>query len=139
MKTLVIALCLMATSAFAQMGSDSEFGKRITLSSRLNEAKGVNIAVTSSGLVDLNSVAGNLVHVSAGGSTIISSFGTASQAGIQRLVFFDGVQTLAYSASVLVVPGNTTFNTAAGDSALIVADSASKWIVRSYTRQATTP
>lgn len=137
MKSLIIAMVLVSTTAFAQMQSQSQNGVNIVLSGRLNQAKGADIPSATSGLVDLNSVAGNLVHIT--GVSTITSFGVPSQAGIQRNVIFDGVLTLTYSSSVLVLPGSSNIVTAAGDSALVVSDSLTKWIVLRYNRRATAP
>lgn len=137
MKILIMLFALltvMVTTAQAQFIVGSE-AVDLSFSSRVNMAKGVDIA--SRATVDLNSVAGNLVHVT--GASTITSFGTASQAGIQRHVIFDGINTLTHNASVLVIPGNSNVVTAAGDSALVVADTTAKWIVLQYTRKATAP
>lgn len=138
MKSLItfsLLFVLAVTSAFAIGLDNDQEAKNLIMSGRINHAKGV--AIASSATVDLNSVAGNLVHVT--GASTITSFGTASQAGIMRHVIFDGINTLMYNASTLVLPGGSSVATAAGDSALVVADSTTKWIVLQYTRQATAP
>jgi len=135
MKFIIAALALVASTAFAQSKySGSPDFVNINLSGRLNEAKGV--AVNTGATTDLSSVAGNLVHVV--GTTTITSFGTASQAGIMRHVIFDGV-TSVFNGSSLVIPGNANIITEAGDSAVVVADSLTKWIIFSYTRKAVAP
>ncbi len=134
MKTIfALVMLLTVTVASAQVYQQSAVN--LNFSGRLNHAKGA--VIPSNATVDLNSVAGNLVHVA--GTTTVTSFGTASQAGIQRWVIFDGVLALTYNASTLLIPGNTTLTTAAGDSALVVADTTTKWIVLQYTRKATAP
>ncbi len=133
MKMLLLALALVTTTAFAQVFNDGAVNLNFT--GRINHAKGVDIASTAT--VDLNAVAGNLVHVT--GASTINSFGVPSQAGIQRRVVFDGINTITYSASTLVIPGSTTLVTAAGDTALIVADTTSKWVIHQYTRKAVAP
>lgn len=147
MKMLLLVLALFANTAFAQLlSADSSRMVNLNMIGRINQAKGVNLVVGASGLVDLNSVAGNLVHIAAGGSTIISSLGSASQTGLNRRVIFDGVQSLVYSATLLVVPGASNITTAAGDSAIFYADTISnavppvtKWVMLNYTRQVTAP
>lgn len=137
MKTL-LSLVLVTVLAFAMSVQAQVFqdtAVNLSFSGRLNHAKGASIA--SRATIDLNSVAGNLVHIT--GASTITSLGTASQAGIMRWVIFDGINTLTYNASTLVIPGNSSVITAAGDSALIVADTTAKWIVLQYTRKATAP
>jgi len=136
MKTLLLLLAMtLSVSAFALGLDNDQAAKNLIMSGRVNHAKGV--AIDTQATVDLNSVAGNLVHIA--GSTTITSFGTASQAGIQRWVIFDSTPVITYNASTLVTPGNTTLTAAAGDAALVVADSTTKWIILNYQRQATAP
>lgn len=132
MKFLMLFV-LLTTTAFAQVYQDGAVNLNFT--GRINAAKGVNIP--SNATVDLNSVAGNLVHIA--GTTTVTSFGTASQAGIERRVIFDNILTLTYNASTLVIPGSANVVTAVGDAALVVADSTTKWIVVSYVRRASVP
>ena len=134
MKSLVLFVFLaISTSAFAQVVNDTAVN--LNFSGRLNHAKGA--AILSNPTVDLNSVAGNLVHIT--GTTTVTSFGTASQAGIKRTVIFDGALVLSYNASTLVFPGSANVNTLAGDVAEVVADTTTKWIVTSYVRRASVP
>lgn len=132
-KLLLLALAFVATSAQAQVLDDSAIN--LNFKGRLNQAMGTPIV--SAALVDLNATNGNLTHIT--GTTTITSFGVPSQAGIQRRVIFDGVLTLTHSATVLVLPGGANITTAAGDSALVVSDSLTKWIVLQYSRRATAP
>lgn len=139
MKSLItfsLFFVFAVSTAFALGLDNDQAAKNLIVSGRINHAKGVDIA--SNATVDLNSVAGNLVHVIGGASTI-TSFGTPSQAGIQRRVIFDGVDIL-FGGTNLVIPGTSThIVTAAGDSILAVSDSTAKWIVLDYTRKATNP
>ena len=132
MKFLILFV-LLTTSAFAQVLDDTAVN--LQFSGRVNMAKANSFDTRAT--VYLGSANGNLVHIV--GSTTITSFGPAAQTGIQRNVIFDGVTALTYNASTLVIPGSTTMTTAAGDSALIVSDSTTKWIVIQYTRKATAP
>lgn len=130
-KILLLALfALTAITVQAQVLDDT--AKNLNFTGRLNTAKGV--AINSAALVDLNSVAGNLVHVV--GNTTITSFGIPSQAGIHRTVIFDGTLTLTYDSATLALPGNASIVTAAGDAAIVVSDSLTKWVVINYTRRA---
>lgn len=133
-KFLALAMiALMSINVHAQVLDDGAIN--LNFKGRLNEAKGVNIASAST--VFLDTVAGNLVHIT--GTTAITSFGPATQPGIRRVVVFDGVLTLTHNASTLELPGNANITTAAGDRATIMADSTSKWMVVHYTRKATAP
>lgn len=62
---------------------------------------------------------GNIVHVT--GTTTITSFGTAPQAGALRWVIFDGALTLTHGANLQCL-GEANITTAAGDRALVFAD-----------------
>jgi len=119
---------LYTSFAFSQVLDDTAIN--LTFSGRVNEAKAT--AIPSNGTVYLSSANGNLVHVT--GTTTITSFGPAVQAGIKRLVIFDGVLTLTHSGTTLALPGSANITTAAGDMATVVADSTTKWIVKDYVR-----
>lgn len=133
MKFLILFL-LFTTSVFAQVLDDNAVN--LKFSGRLNEAKGV--AIASAAIANLNSVAGNLVHIT--GAVTITSFGIPSQAGIRRIVIFDGAPLITHSGTVLVLPGNVNFQAAAGDSMVVVSDDAvSKWIVISISKKNGSP
>ncbi len=135
MSLLMVAM-VFATISTAQAQVLDDTAVNLSFSGRLNLAKGVAIAhVTNT--VDLNSVAGNLVHTT--GTSTITNFGTASQAGICRRVIFDSALSMMYNASVLVIPGSVSISVSAGDSALVCADTVSKWIVLQYTRRSVSP
>jgi len=70
---------------------------------------------------------GDSLHIT--GTTTITGFGTAPQAGAWRLVTFDDVLTLTYGASTIVTPSLGNLTTAAGNVFLIYADTTSKAIV----------
>jgi hypothetical protein len=140
---ILLILALTASISFSQLiSADSSKMVNLNMIGRINAAKGVDI--NSNSLVDLNSVAGNLVHIV--GTSTITSFGSASQTGIMRHVIFDGAVVVTYNAATLVVPGSTTFTTAAGDYAIIAADTISgavppvtKWVILDYRRKSTAP
>jgi hypothetical protein len=95
----------------------------------INESKGANIA--SAGTTNIDAMTGNYGHIT--GTTTITSFGTASQAGVRRTLEFDGILTLTNGAN-LVLPGGANIVTAAGDKAEFVADTTTKWVCVSYTK-----
>lgn len=90
-----------------------------------NLAKGAAVASATS--TDIWAVTGNLVHVT--GTTTITGFGTAPQAGATRIVIFDAALTLTHGASAIVLPGGANITTAANDIALVVADTTTKHLV----------
>lgn len=135
MSLFIVAMVFMTLSTSqAQVLDDGAVN--LSFSGRLNLAKGADIAHVT-GTVDLNSVAGNLVHTT--GTSTITSFGTASQAGICRRVIFDAALSIVRNASTLVIPGNASISVSAGDSALVCADTVSKWIILQYTRKSVSP
>jgi len=76
-------------------------------------------AVASATSCDIWATTGNVVHIT--GTTDIDNFGTASKAGLFRVVEFDGVLSLNHS-STIDNPGGANITTAAGDRAIIYAD-----------------
>ena len=84
--------------------------------------KGADIA--SAATTDLATATGNYVHVT--GTTTIESLGTVS-AGVRFLLVFDGVLTLTYNASSLILPGSSNIVTAAGDRAEFVSLGSGNW------------
>ena len=95
-----------------------------------NSSKGAAIASAASpSATDIGAATGNLLHIT--GTNSMGSFGTAPQAGIWRLVIFDGAATLINNSN-LVLPCAANITTAAGDVALAVADTTTKWYVPFY-------
>lgn len=78
-------------------------------------------AVASAATTDIWTPAdGNTVHIT--GTTTITSFGTAPQAGAFRWVIFDGALTLTHGANLNILNGGNNIITAAGDFAYVYAD-----------------
>lgn len=86
-------------------------------------------ALASGATVNLSSANGNFVHIT--GTTNISSFGSAT-AGSRFILCFDGVLTLTYNATSLILPGTANITTAAGDCCLIISEGSSNWRVVAY-------
>ena len=86
-------------------------------------------ALASGATVNLSSANGNFVHIT--GTTNITSFGSAS-AGSRFILCFDGVLTLTYNATSLILPGTANITTAAGDCCLIISEGSSNWRVVAY-------
>ena len=95
------------------------------LSGAVNTAKGT--AIASATTTDIWAATGNFVHIT--GTTTITGFGTAPQAGAWRMVVFDGALTLTHGASAIVLPGSASITTAANDMALVFADTTTKHLV----------
>jgi len=75
---------------------------------------------------------GNTVHVT--GTTTITDWGTAPQAGAWMRVIFDGALTLTYNATTNDIEGGASIVTAAGDSCIVYANSTSAYQVFNFTR-----
>jgi hypothetical protein len=86
-------------------------------------------ALASGATVNLSSANGNFVHIT--GTTNISSFGSAT-AGSRFILCFDGVLTLTYNATSLILPGTANITTVAGDCCLIISEGSSNWRVVAY-------
>lgn len=97
-----------------------------TMTGAFNEAKGASVASAST--VDLDNVAGNLVHVT--GTTTINTITLA--AGASRDIIFDGALTLTKSAN-LDLPSTGNITTTAGARASLRGDGSGKVIVMNYT------
>lgn len=99
----------------------------ITASRAINRAKGADIA--SAATTNIWATDGNSVHVT--GTTTITSFGTAPQAGAERWVTFDGALVLTHGTN-LNLPGAASITTAAGDVARVFADTTTQFDVQYF-------
>lgn len=88
----------------------------VTLLGAMNWVKGADIA--SAATINLTTATGNAVHVT--GTTQIDAVTLGS--GMWRLVIFDGILTLAHSATANNLPGGANITTAANDRALYWSD-----------------
>lgn len=93
-------------------------------------------SVASAATTNIWSNTGNTLHIT--GASSISSLGTPPQAGAKRLVVFDGAATLVHSAN-LILPSGANIITAAGDSAIFLAESTSVVRCVNYTRASGNP
>lgn len=87
-----------------------------TLSTTLNTSLGASVA--SSATLNLDSVTGNLIHVT--GTSNITGITLAP--GAERTLIFDGVLTLTNGSS-LVIPGGLSIPTSVNDMVIIRGDS----------------
>lgn len=90
----------------------------ITFSSRLNEAKGANIA--SAATINLTTATGNLIHITGNTGPITA---ITIPVGAERTLIFDSTPTLTHSASLLL-PGTANITAAAGDRCIVRGDTA---------------
>ena len=96
------------------------------------EAEGV--AVASAATTNIWATDGNTVHIT--GTTTITSFGTAPQAGAWMKVIFDGALTLTHGAN-LYIPGAANITTAADDFAFVYADTTTQFDLIYFRRDGT--
>jgi hypothetical protein len=115
---------LFQTAVAGALATRLTLHDRVLLGVALETAKGA--AVASAATTDIWSGGdGTLLHVS--GTTTISSFGTAPQAGALRVVVFDATLTLTHGANLVLNAGGANVTTAPGDIALVWADSTTKF------------
>ena len=105
-------------------------GTSLVLSSKIDEAKGADIA--SAATTDLGAATGNYVNVT--GTVTITSLGTV-QAGTRRIVTFTGALILTYNATSLILPTSANITTVAGDCAMFVSLGSGNWICTHFQRR----
>jgi hypothetical protein len=105
-------------------------GTSLVLSSKIDEAKGADIA--SAGTTNIGAATGNYVNIT--GTTTITAFDTV-QAGVRRELQFNGILTLTYNASSLILPTSANITTAAGDTATFISLGSGNWICTHYQRR----
>jgi hypothetical protein len=91
------------------------------------ENEGSDIAASAT--VNLASATGNFLHIT--GAATISSFGTCP-AGARFVLVFDGICTLTYNATSLIIPGSSNKTTAANDCCMIVSEGSGNWRIVGY-------
>lgn len=92
---------------------------------------GTNMA--SATTVDLSTADGFYIQIT--GTTTITGLGTES-AGIHYLLRFAGALTFTHNATTLILPGNASITTAAGDLALMISEGSGNWRCVNYQRLA---
>lgn len=118
-----------ATGPQGPAGPAGSIGTGGSLGGSLEEIAGADIASAATTNIWLND--GNYRVIT--GTTTITSFGTAPQAGAQRVLRFAGALTLTNGAN-LILPGGANITTAAGDVAVVRADTTTQHRVIAYTR-----
>jgi len=109
----------------------ASISQSVAMSSKdFSEAKGADVA--SAATTTIWATDGNFIHIT--GTTTITSFGTAQQAGDERTIVFDGALTLTHNATSLILPGAANITTAAGDRAIVRAETTTNARVIAYTK-----
>jgi len=98
-----------------------------TLENAIFENQGSTLS--SGATVDLNTATGNYLHIS--GTDTINSFGTCP-AGARFVLMFEGILTLTYNATSLIIPGLANKTTAAGDCCMIISEGSGNWRIVGY-------
>ena len=100
------------------------FSNTVTISGAvINEAKGASVASATS--PNIWTTTGGTVHIT--GTTNITGFAAAPQAGAVRRLIFDGAVLLSDGAN-LVVPGGD-YTTSADDIVFVIADTTTKFYI----------
>lgn len=113
--------------------ADDYFRAHASFIARLRDGAGyaAEATVASAATADIGAAASLYVQIT--GTTTITSFGTNYNG--PRFIRFAGALTLTHNASTLILPGGANIVTAAGDTAVVVPQSAG-WRVVSYQRAA---
>lgn len=72
-------------------------------------------------------------YINITGTTTITSFGTASSAGIRRTLIFDNALTITHNATSLICAGASNIVTVAGTVIEVIAETTANWRVVSVT------
>lgn len=107
----------------------------IMQSSYISEAKGAAISVTTT--MSIWIADGNYLHIVGTGN--VDRFGTAPQAGDTRTIVFDGAVSLSHNATSLILPGGVNITTAAGDVAVVRAETTANHRVVDFQRASGAP
>jgi hypothetical protein len=105
-----------------------------TMTGLIQGAKSANIASAST--TDLSTATGNYAHIT--GTTTITAFGTLP-AGTTISLVFDGILTLTYNVTSLILPTSANITTVAGDSAVFESEGSGNWRCVSYNRLSGAP
>jgi len=99
-----------------------------TLSGAVNDAPVQTIA--SATLTDIGASTSNVVAIN--GTATIASLGSIA-GGARRTVYFLSAMVLTHNATSLILPGNASITTAAGDTADFLSLGGGNWICLDYT------
>jgi hypothetical protein len=133
--TAVVASSGLSAASTTETLQGTEAGKYVTPDS-LYALWGKGSAIASASLVEFDE--GGYYHIT--GTTTINDFDfTTAKNGRMAVVVFDGVLTITYNATTLLLPGGTDITTAAGDTACFVQDASDNIICLWYQRADGTP
>ena len=119
------------TQNIAHSGTMTHSGVTTMSAKDFSEAKGADIA--SATTCTIWATDGNFMHIT--GTTTITGFGTAEQAGDCRTIVFDGALTLTHNATSLILPTGANITTVAGDTAVVRAETTANARVIAYLRK----
>ncbi len=86
--------------------------------------------IASAATTNIGGAASGYLRVT--GTTTITAFDNVA-AGIQRVLLFNGILTLTYNATSLILPGAANVKTAVGDVAVFVSEGSGNWRCVDYT------
>lgn len=115
----------------AHSGTMTHTGTVTITGKDLTEAKSADIA--SATTTTIWTTDGNFAHIT--GTTTITGFGTAGQAGDRRIICFDGILTLTHNSTSLILPTGANITTAVGDTAIVLAETTANARVVAYMRK----
>lgn len=118
--TKVVASAAVLTTARTINGVSFNGSANINIESRMGTAL-VSAATTTIGTAG----AAEAVHIT--GTTGITSFGTASQAGLYKTIVFDGILTITHNATSLICPGAVNITTIPGTVIELLAETTANW------------
>lgn len=99
-------------------------------SANINIEDRIGTAIPAAATITIGTAGlGETIHVT--GTTAITSFGTAVQAGVKRRIVFDGALTLTHNAISLICPGSANITTIAGTVIEVIAETTANWRVTS--------
>ena len=104
----------------------------------LSITRSIQTSSTIASASTTNIGAANAEYLAVSGTTTITAFDTVT-AGIYRVLKFDGILTLTYNATSLILPGGASITTAAGDTAGFVSLGSGNWRCEWYQRFSGSP
>lgn len=104
----------------------------------LSITRSIQTSSTIASAATTNIGALNAECISVSGTTTINAFDTAT-AGVYRVLKFDGILTLTYNATSMILPGSASITTAAGDTTGFRSLGSGNWRCEWYQRANGTP
>lgn len=89
------------------------------------------LTIASAATTDLGAARANMLRLT--GSAAIASFGSAPS-GTMRWIWFDGMMSITYNATAMILPTLSSIWTAPGDTATFVSLGGGNWRCLSYNR-----